>query len=441
MKYGTIPSFEKDAKFNSSDISIPILDGREKSVVKTTSTREFRDLTRKDITKGFFNDFTRTDKSALFDQYLALDRTADIDIVAGIPGTLSSFFFHSEFRQLYHRHCLYQMLHEHESKALNLKEQMKAFFEILAKGLIYKELKKDTVIFAHTTLAYYVKSVCVTGRGFQAVWLKRISPVFTEAAKSHSPTNIVGFCGSQFHPSGLDALSSYKNDTQPCIGREALQSGRDWLKQCFDEMNDKQTKAVLCGHSLGGAIAQLAAAEFPEYVSQLILYNSPGVPHEIHDKLDRKVETLRSGSNVESIINTMSLGFKIKIYCTIGDFVFQVGGYHLGKSQKWGLFNPKFYLCEIDKPMYWGHHSYISIANPKKFPITFTKSKSMKTFEFLHNPSLETLRYTFSCTNSLFFTVLRQTWRYFIPSRAESMNVPRTVWSITDDDDDVDEFQ
>ncbi len=45
-------------------------------------------------------------------------------------------------------------------------------------------------------------------------------------------------------------------------------------------------KVIVAGHSLGGALAQLAATHFPGNVSRVVTFQSPGIPKEESDKLD-----------------------------------------------------------------------------------------------------------------------------------------------------------
>lgn len=45
-------------------------------------------------------------------------------------------------------------------------------------------------------------------------------------------------------------------------------------------------KVVVAGHSLGGALAQLAATHFPSQVSRVVTFQSPGIEKEEADKLD-----------------------------------------------------------------------------------------------------------------------------------------------------------
>lgn len=46
-------------------------------------------------------------------------------------------------------------------------------------------------------------------------------------------------------------------------------------------------KVIVCGHSLGGAVAQLAAAHFPGNVQRIVTFQSPGIPKEEADKVDK----------------------------------------------------------------------------------------------------------------------------------------------------------
>ncbi len=69
------------------------------------------------------------------------------------------------------------------------------------------------------------------------------------------------------------------SDTNPIgIGAEQFSAAKrlgieDWLKT----NSNAERKVDITGHSLGGALAQMTGAEFPQYVNEVVTFNSPGI--------------------------------------------------------------------------------------------------------------------------------------------------------------------
>ena len=354
---------------------------------------EYGDLMMSDI--GYeINPNQPLDLATVYDKYLCVERTTDIDIVAGMPSRFGALFFHSEEQQMYHRHCLYQILYAYTALVpdISITQIMNAFYEVLCKGLVYKELKRDTVIFVHPTLAYYVKSAISTGYGMTCAWLSIVPG--SVRTSDEIPDNIVCVCGSKFHPAGLDALSSYKSDFDYTIGLEAFLSAREQLDHLFDDIYD--TKIVVCGHSLGGALAQIISAHF-EVVGHCITFSSPGVPDFIHGVFGKRTTTLR-----------------VDIHVTDGDFVFRAGGIHIGYHDR---SVSRLFLYRIDKTLYLRMHTYLCISNPLRYPVSVVTSTSKESIASLYITPLEFMRFSCACVLSPFFYLLRRTVRSVVPSR------------------------
>lgn len=364
-----------------------------------TQRETFRDITIDDV--GWSLQYLTNDKlTNLFDRYLAIERTSDVDTVAGLPTHFSSVLFHSERAQVYHRHCLYQLLREFELSVFDMEKLMAGFYEVLAKGLVYKEMKRKTVVFVHPKLGYYVKDVFVSGRGFTAILLQ-IIPGSRQHEKIEIPSYIMCISGSNFHPSGLDAASCYKTDLESYIGKEAFESSTEWLSEVTNHVDGNESKMVVCGHSLGGALAQMVTAKYPNLVEKCIVYNGPGVPKIFHDAL-----------------RSRSIILPIEFHVTIGDVVWQAGGYHLGYQNT--DVKPVFHLYTIDKTFYFNRHTYICISNPKGYSVSVVKSTDPSIYKSLHNAPLEFVRWGCSLTNALFFGLMRSFSRTFVSSRVEN---------------------
>jgi len=69
------------------------------------------------------------------------------------------------------------------------------------------------------------------------------------------------------------------SDTNPIgIGTDQFNAAKrlgieDWLKA----NSNAERKVDITGHSLGGALAQMTGAEFPQYVNEVVTFNSPGI--------------------------------------------------------------------------------------------------------------------------------------------------------------------
>lgn len=59
-------------------------------------------------------------------------------------------------------------------------------------------------------------------------------------------------------------------------------------------------KVIVTGHSLGGALAQLAATHFPGNISRVVTFQSPGIPKEESDKLDEHNKNASPEDKVKS---------------------------------------------------------------------------------------------------------------------------------------------
>ncbi len=58
------------------------------------------------------------------------------------------------------------------------------------------------------------------------------------------------------------------------IGMHQFETNRDLIESIMK----KENKADLTGHSLGGALSQLASVNYPQYVRRVITFQSPGIP-------------------------------------------------------------------------------------------------------------------------------------------------------------------
>lgn len=362
---------------------------------------EYRDIHISDI-KGDLMKMSLGELKCLKEKCLVRERSSDVDYIAGVPSTYLAFFFHSEYRMMFERHCLYQLIYENELNIDSEEKVMAAFFEVLSKALVYREPKIGTVIFAYGSVAYNVVQVCVTGKGCAAYLLKLIG---NYRLNEHVPQYILVFSGSKLNPSGLDCCSYWGNDLAREIGQEAFESGHCYFEQLKDEFSGTSGKILVCGHSIGGKNAQDFTAKYPELVCKLITFAAPGVTEHTHKLLDFYESTHPS--------------IPIESHVVSGDFVPTVGGYHLGAKRSKHVANFKFFVYTIHKSFYFKGHTYLCLSNPQNLNVTVACVDS-KCALVLYNSHLENLRYLMSFINQPLLRGFRYAARSIVQSRVDT---------------------
>lgn len=147
-----------------------------------------------------------------------------------------------------------------------------AVYEALAKSIVYLNEKPDAqnlVARFLDTNRYYVDRVFDDSEtGFYAVGFGALDP--------QTPPVLV-FRGTDFV--GGDAIFSDSRD----IGFPEFESNKEPLRNWLTEIskdaskNPNQLLPDVIGHSWGGAVAQIAASEFPAISGNVFTFNSPGV--------------------------------------------------------------------------------------------------------------------------------------------------------------------
>lgn len=143
--------------------------------------------------------------------------------------------------------------------------------ELLAKGIIYRDLDEGDLIYYGKDL-FYVYQTIITGHGFIAYCLKPL-------CKSSDEPPIIAFRGTQVFFSGLDAISVLKNNTEPHIGTTAYYSGKDHLEKVLSDPDfcTKDQKVKVIGFSFGALLAERSIADFPEKIKKASLFSALGV--------------------------------------------------------------------------------------------------------------------------------------------------------------------
>lgn len=242
------------------------------------------------------------------------------DFLAGLPTKFTAILSHNRQYQLKELLASIDLV-----KRSVEQNNFHMFLEILAKQIIYREPMEGLVIPApnytgHNNNYYIIKQFVATGKGCTFAYLE--SP-FNEPP-------IIVFSGSQFHPSGLDCMSSYISDMDFVLGQEAFESAQIKLDLI---LNKNMSEFIVVGHSLGGNLAQHLTAHRPDKVCELVTFSSPGISSDIDFEFTKKI-----------------LKFKkcpiISIYQTRGDIV-HYAGTHLGYND---LENINIRTFQFDPP-------------------------------------------------------------------------------------------
>ncbi len=376
---------------------------------------EWRDFTEndfKDIKKWVPRELT----SKLREKHYHPQRTANIDVIAGVPSSFGPFFVHSAQLQTFERHCLFELLYSVSQNTHTTKSHLiDCFVEIVTKGmclflhfvgLIYREMKKGTAIMVYHDLVYVVRETIASGKGFTAIILEKIIGI----EDTDSPMVLICVSGSNFHPSGLDALSSYISDIEPYLGHEAMESVYDFFVSYFKELFSNKNQPIVwgAGHSLGGALIQQLVAHFPSEFKKIITFQSPGVSRSVHARFRNGIDDLKA--------------IDFEIHYNWLDFVPYYGGYHLGlDAPEW---------CTNIKTFYWTIHSfhvaphaYFCTSNPSKLKITVKMDDNCKIATNMASPILEALRSIIGFTAAPSLRIWRWGFRALVPSRTQSNKV------------------
>jgi serralysin len=147
-----------------------------------------------------------------------------------------------------------------------------AIYEALAKSIVYLNEKPEAQNLVSRFLDtnfYYVDRIFKDSEtGFYAVGFGSTNP--------QNPPVIV-FRGTDFV--GGDAIFSDSQD----IGFPEFEINKDSLRNWLTEIgqdaakNPNQLLPDIIGHSWGGAVAQIAASEFPAISGNVLTFNSPGI--------------------------------------------------------------------------------------------------------------------------------------------------------------------
>lgn len=95
--------------------------------------------------------------------------------------------------------------------------------------------------------------------------------------ENHPKTPVLAFRGTE---SFLDLVSDL---TEEGVGMDQFEANLDAIQQAFESLGGQ---AIVTGHSLGGALAQMAAATFPQMVARIVTFQSPGIPAHMVEAIE-----------------------------------------------------------------------------------------------------------------------------------------------------------
>ncbi|MGB7713128.1 MAG: calcium-binding protein [Microcoleus sp.] len=178
-----------------------------------------------------------------------------------------------------------------------------AAYETIAKQLVYKDNDPQfqTVVQAGLTAAGYRidRTFDDPGTGFHAIGLISTTP--------DKPPVLVfrGTDGASDDVANADKRGTGFNQFE--ANKQAL---GNWLTQISQDTtkNPNRLRPDVLGHSLGGALTQLAAAEFTSAIGDIVTFNSPGIAQSTVNTFKQKVG---AGKNVTHYIvsgDLVSLG-------------------------------------------------------------------------------------------------------------------------------------
>lgn len=101
------------------------------------------------------------------------------------------------------------------------------------------------------------------------------------------------------------------------VGRSQFEPEREKIQKLLQEYKDKGYSIEVSGHSLGGALAQITAAELPDLIDEVKTFNSAGIKMETAKKLlgkDKSVEHFLKVGDVVQDTGTAYIPGKPKVF-------------------------------------------------------------------------------------------------------------------------------
>lgn len=139
-----------------------------------------------------------------------------------------------------------------------------------------------------------------------------------------------GFSAAAFDVDGMVQLTftgtndntDWDNNFKGEIGRTQFDANKKDIEKFLKEQNAQGIKPAISGHSLGGALAQIVASEYPDSISSVTTYNSAGILRSTAQKIEKAqnppiVEHYVRASDVVSSAGEAFIGGTAKYYGTL----------------------------------------------------------------------------------------------------------------------------
>lgn len=217
----------------------------------------------------------------------------------------------------------------------------KAWKQVLAHDTVYQDgLKVGDIIEQPDYFKYapmQVKDIISDHHGFRSMIL-----IPTEKEGKVASSAMIIFQGT------VPKFQSILDDMVHTIGSRSFQRNINNIKNSFEEIFNKYGPICLLGHSLGGAVAQLATLKFPFMVAKCRLYNAPGIQFEMKpEEFEEQIELFEHSKTIPKVVHVWH----------ISDIVPYAGGKHLpankmylmGEFSTWNIFKSHSLLSLSEK--------------------------------------------------------------------------------------------
>jgi pimeloyl-ACP methyl ester carboxylesterase len=187
------------------------------------------------------------------------------------------------------------------------------YYQIIANTVAYAEWNIGDILEDPTYegAKYKVQDVIKNNKGLQIV-------VLAPLGKTDPPNPPIFACRGTLN------MANVVDDLGKVIGKQGLMPSFSQIEQQLEELTEKYGSAVICGHSLGGAIAQILTAKYCDrltaegkpWVKKCIHFNAPGCGK----KITKEYATKKRGLEDPPEIIAWHQG---------KDIVYKAGGPHL----------------------------------------------------------------------------------------------------------------